>query len=1085
MNSVGIPKVVFSAPDAVTPRSWGGPVRLLFPSDDRRVSLESGNSVWRVVGGPGTGKSALLADLAVAYIRAGVSPDQILVVSQSKDAAARMRTEIARQLVEAEGQAGVTASSGGLVRAMHSLAFAVVREAAVRRGEPEPSLTTGAKQDASVRTLLQGHAQLGGAYWPDRLKPALELQGMARGVRDFLLRAAERGLTGSDLQELGNRFDIEEWSACGKFMDEYRQTLRLGWHTDLNAAELVTQALAEVEKDPQLLQRWGIRVVIIDDAQHVDPQSAQLLRAFIEHSDLAVVTGDEDQSVLHFRGASNKFLESVASADQTIVLHTSYRCVPEIATFANAVSKPLPKAPLQRGIRGVNSGIVSEDANASSMPARRIAIHPTQASEYADIANFLRRLNVEQGVAWKDMVVLVRSGAGDSPLHRSLARSGVPVQVDMTDIVLGEQRLVKALLLALEAVSTGLDEGRWEEFLKGPLVGMEPVSFARLIRGVRSTDLTGKPAMERIVDVLRSPELEPEHEALLASLPTRERTLLEYPLELLAKGRSARKLGVELVLWELWNATGLADHLVAASLRGGAAGATADRDLDAVMALFDFAGDLAESNPRITATGLIQAIKEQELPIGARDRRAADRDAVSILSAHAALGREWEAVAVCGVQESVWPSLSITGSILRQEDLVALLDDGIEPGTPVSYLSDRLAEERRLFHVAVSRARQHVLVTAVDNPEEVGNPSPFMQELTQQFGVERISLDAAEIESAAAIGVNPDGENTVGEVDVPAGRLLAVSTLLAELRAVVVDESQTVTRRKQAAWQLARLAEAGVVGAHPDSWWGLPKPSTSEPLSGNGPVRVSPSKVEGTLTCPLRAKLEPYEESAAMSLGTMFHDAAEALAKGVDIADVREEIRRIYPLISTEPRWRHESEVNAWLEALDAWQSWIETKKSLGSEIGVRVNVRNDIEISGRIDQLIYDGDGNVQIVDIKTSKNSATKAEAEDHAQLATYQLALSRGEITENHGETLIRNGAGIGQSGAYLVYPRKPTAKGLPTTREQSKYTEERLSDWEDTVVNVAEAIKAPNALAVINNNCNFCKVKSSCPAVDGKR
>lgn len=1085
MNPAGIPAVVFADPKPFVPRHWSDPAQLLFPEDERRSSLESGKSVWRVVGGPGTGKSSLLADLAVAYIQAGVNPDEILVVAQSKDAAARMRGEISRQLVDVDGAAATTAGAGGMVRALHSLAFAVVRDAAVRRGDPEPSLTTGAKQDATVRSLLQGHAKLEGAYWPDRLKPALELQGMARGVRDFLLRAAERGQSGADLQRLGAQYGIEEWSAAGKFLEEYRQTLRLGWHTDLNAAELVTQALSELGQDEKLLERWGIKLVLIDDAQHVDPQAAQLLQAFVDRAHLAVVTGDEDQSVLHFRGASNRFLESVAEQGQTIVLHTSYRCVPEIATVANAVSTTLPKAPAQRGIRGVNTAVEYQGENELGIPARRMTIHPTQSSEYSEVANFLRRLHVEQGVSWKDMVVLVRAGAGDSPLHRALARAGVPVQVDPTDIVLGEQRLVKALLLALEAVSapSALSDRQWEEFLKGPLVGMEPVSFARLIRGVRSTDLSGKPAIERIVDMLRSSDRTTEHMELLGALQTREKKLLEHPLELLDKGRAARKMGVELVLWELWNATGLADHLVAASLRGGAAGATADRDLDAVMALFDFAGDLAESNPRLTAAGLIQAIEEQELPIGARDRRAADRDAVSILSAHAALGREWEAVAVCGVQESVWPSLSITGSILRQEDLVALLDDGIEPGTPVSFLADRLAEERRLFHVAVSRARQHLLVTAVDNAEEVGIPSPFVLELSKKFGAERISLDSSVDAVKTAEELTEGAE--ASDVVVPAGRLLSVSTLLAELRAVVVDGTQTVTRRRHAAWQLARLASAGVAGAHPDSWWGLPQPSTNAPLADGGPVRVSPSKVEGTMTCPLRAKLEPYEDSAAMSLGTMFHDAAEALAKGADIADVREEIRRIYPIISTEPRWRHESEINAWLEALDSWQSWISTKKSLGSEIGVRVNLSDDIVINGRIDQLIHDDDGNVQIVDIKTAKTPVSTKEIEDHAQLATYQLALSRGEVTESHGETVIRNGAGIGQSGAYLVYPRKSAKNGLPTTREQSKFTEERLREWETKVVDVAEAIRAPHALAVVNSHCDFCKVKSSCPAMDGKR
>ena len=90
------------------------------------------------------------------------------------------------------------------MRSVHSLAFAVVRDGAVSRSGPEPALTTGARQDAVVRQLLAGHAVEGGAYWPAHLVPALGLirwHGLA--VRDFLLRAAERGVDGAQLEQLG------------------------------------------------------------------------------------------------------------------------------------------------------------------------------------------------------------------------------------------------------------------------------------------------------------------------------------------------------------------------------------------------------------------------------------------------------------------------------------------------------------------------------------------------------------------------------------------------------------------------------------------------------------------------------------------------------------------------------------------------------------------------------------------------------------------------------------------------------------------------------------------------------------------
>lgn len=717
----------------------------------------------------------------------------------------------------------------------------------------------------------------------------------------------------------------------------------------------------------------------------MSPQAAQLIRAFVEKAELAVITGDEDQSVLHFRGASNDFLrETMANAAHRIVLKDSFRCPAAIAQLSNAITERLPKLPKYRGI-AAGKGAAKEQEPGTV----RVAIHPTAALERDSIADFLRRLHVEKNIAWRDMAVIVRSGAGDSPLHRALSRAGVPIYIDPTDIVLREQRMVKALLLTLQALVGTLTPAQWEQFLTGPLVNMDPVTLSRLIRGIRRTDITGTSAMERVIALLQAENLTEADRALLDALPDREREVLQKPINLLNAGRSARAQGVEATVWAVWQQSGLSDHLRAASLRGGAAGATADRDLDAVMAFFDFAGDLVERNSKLTISGLISAVNEQELPIGARDRRTTLPDAVSIVSAHAALGREWEAVAIAGVQEGVWPSLSMTGSIMRQEEFIALLDEGIAPGEPISHLAAQLAEERRLLNVAASRARRAVLITATDDPDLAGAPSPFIFELGRIFGLEEVTQAPLSVEShqtgAAEAEETGHSDNSVspriapeagaGDSDeriyVAPSRVLSVESLLAELRAAAVDPEQTPVRRRQAARQLARLADAGIDGADPSDWWGLAAPSTSEPLSDGGKVYIHPSTVEQTLQCPLKSVLEPRVSTSAMSAGTMFHAATEALDAGATLAQVAEEIRRVYPLIAEVPEWRVEQDIEMWIQALSAWQQWYCAQQGIGVEVPISVNLDDSITIRGRIDRLIDDGSGSVQIVDIKTKKKA------------------------------------------------------------------------------------------------------------------
>lgn len=96
--------------------------------------------------------------------------------------------------------------------------------------------------------------------------------------------------------------------------------------------------------------------------------------------------------------------------------------------------------------------------------------------------------------------------------------------------------------------------------------------------------------------------------------------------------------------------------------------------------------------------------------------------------------------------------------------------------------------------------------------------------------------------------------------------------MVAELRRVVNDPRDP--RRKQAARQLSRLAEAGIPGANPAEWTNLRTPSTDEELI-KGAVSLSPSRIEQLLNCPLRAvldRLDSEEETPiAMLKGTLVH----------------------------------------------------------------------------------------------------------------------------------------------------------------------------------------------------------------------
>src|SRR5262249_18148394 len=170
-------------------------------------------------------------------------------------------------------------------------------------------------------------------------------------------------------------------------------------------------------------------------------------------------------------------------------------------------------------------------------------------------------------------------------------------------------------------------------------------------------------------------------------------------------------------LWAVWHASGLAQAWQAVSAAGGSRGAAADRDLDAVVALFEAAARFTERLPPGSAPLFLDSLTGQEIPGDTLAGRAPAGDAVRILTAHRSQGLEWEVAVVAGVQEGIWPDLRLRSSLLGMDELVdtAVGGNGQAAGTDAAaaaLASKLLSEERRLFYVAATRARRMLVVSA-------------------------------------------------------------------------------------------------------------------------------------------------------------------------------------------------------------------------------------------------------------------------------------------------------------------------------------------------------------------------------------
>ncbi|HEU5471130.1 MAG TPA: ATP-dependent DNA helicase [Actinophytocola sp.] len=1034
----------------------------------RRV-LAGTEGFLRVLGGPGTGKTTLLAEVAADRIRTGgVDPEQLLVLTASRRAAADLRARIAARLTAGDGaeqDAVPRTVREPMVRSVHSYAFSVLRLQSVLHDLPSPRLLSGPEQDAVIRELLAGDVESGAWSWPAQLRPALTMPGFAEELRDLMLRAAERGLGPEDLIALGRRHKRAEWVAAGRFAQQYEQVTLLHGAADsatvqasapaLDAAELVAAALLAFETDAELLaaERARVRYLLVDDAQHLDPMQFRLLRKLGRSAKEFVLAGDPDQAVFSFRGADLRLLEGADehAGAATVVLDTSHRMAPAIAAAVDRLAARLP-GPRRR----------ARPASDTDPGAVEIRLHATAAAEANWVADQLRRARLIDGVPWSEMAVLVRSATRSIPvLHRALAAAGVPVATSGDELPLAEQPAVRPLLTLLRcaAVPAALTAESAVLLLTSPLGGADPLALRRLRRGLRRLELAAggeRPSDDLLVEVLAGDDR-------LAALSDTEAAPVRRVAGLLDLARQAIEEGatVEQVLWNVWQRSGLEQRLAGAAARGGTIGAQADRDLDSIVALFHAAERHADRLPGSGVAGFADHLAAQRIAGDSLAPSAVRDDAVAVLTAHAAAGREWTVVAVPGVQEGSWPDLRLRGSLLGVERLVDLLS-GVDSVASVSLTAPLLAEERRLLLVAASRARRKLFVSAIRGEDE--QPSRFLAELA--------GADAADAAEAVVPLAAPQ-------------RALAIADLVGELRRAACDEHVPATRRRLAAAQLARLMAAGVPGADPDGWYGAAALSSSAALRGTDePVAVSPSVVEQLDRCPLRWLVERHggadpAELAAVT-GILVHALAEAVASGKDETEVRAELDRAWDAVDAGAPWFSRRERTRVHAMLDTFLDWLRASRTELTQVAVERDISIDlpaepgaprVRLRGRVDRLESDPDGRPVVVDIKTGKVPVSDAEAREHPQLALYQLAAAHGAFTQD--------GLTEAPGGARLLYVAKRHRSTVAAERTQPPLDPDTTRQWLTLVSKAAAASTGPTYTATENPDCPRCPARTTCP------
>lgn len=836
-----------------------------------------------------------------------------------------------------------------------------------------------------------------------------------------------------------------------------------------------------------------VGVTIPGGVEHKDGRSTQI-----------VVLGNPDEAVETFRGGDPLMLASAARDFDAVAL-----TLPQVHRGSRQIAALIELAVQQVQVAGcISQRRPNYQHLAQNSQSVCFKVAPDDTVQVGAVAAHMRSLHLEQGLAWGQMAVIVRQSSSVELIRQELRRGGVPLAPDTPALLLRSEPAAKALLDCARAALEQLlgvpvvQEEAARALLLSPLVGFSAIELRRLRR------ILGESPDHLSTRVLSDTELFDQLEA--APTLAAKAKVAQAINEALAKERSE---GLEALVWGAWQASGKAQYWRQLALDIEADSLLrqrADHDLDVVISLFKRLEVWSERNPSASGLQFLDELEAQQVASDSVAALGARPQGVSVLTVAACAGRQWEFVAVLGIDDGVWPNLRLRDSLTQTgllTDIVsqriadtvnlASLTASLDPQALAQARAQICSDEMRLLVAAMSRANSQLWLGAVNGGEQ--GPSSFFNYLSRQSGV-------------PVEPIQPGGAYTLRGL---------VATLRRQL---MLDlKHNNGTEAPQIAALLAALAQRGVPGADPRSWLGiagasqflteLPAQLESQDQLGaeaarcavvalkqlqaqrvnqarQRGARLSPSDVENIETCPLRWYLQRHggspASSSAQQIGALIHWLAQ---QGQEHGLSREQLLDLFyrerSSLQLPGGWygRQENQrVEKMVENLALYLANTPANMQVEVECPVRAQVELEVDgaplkikISGRADRLEHTSQG-IDVIDFKTGA-SVDSAGAQTNAQLATYRVALQAcGENV--HGGALIM----LGKENKKA----QVDALTYPGSRElaPSDYLETGQGWDADLISAAARDSLGPSYQARTGEHCRHCAYQDFCPALSDR-
>ena len=515
-------------------------------------------------------------------------------------------------------------------------------------------------------------------------KPS-KVQGRISDAKNRLMLpqvyAADTHMTSRDARD--NMPDVH------RIYTEYFKRCRTSRAMDFDDLLLYTFLLFDKAEEVRKKYAQRFRYILVDEYQDTNYAQHAIVNLLTKDNHHICVVGDDAQSIYSFRGAN---IDNILQFNRqypeaiTLKLERNYRSTQNIVDAANSI--------IRHNKEQIEKTVFSENEKGD-----KILLMPSSSDkeEASKVIGHISRLHRSEDVALSEIAILYRTNAQSRSFEDALREKNIPYRI-YGGLSFYQRKEIKDIIAYFRLVTNLNDEEAFKRIVNYPARGIGNTTLQKIFTASREHNVS-----------LWAMAEQPTQYGVALNKGTQSK--LESFCNLITDFRSrVTNMGAFDFATELLQYSGIKEDL---QKEDGPEGQSKRENVEELLgAIRSFERETTEETGRETIV-LSEFLQQSALQTDA-DEQDDDTPKVTLMTIHSAKGLEFEAVFVTG------------------------LEDGLFPGSQARFFPREMEEERRLFYVAVTRAKRFCFLSYAQSrfrygQFEISDPSPFIAEINQKF----------------------------------------------------------------------------------------------------------------------------------------------------------------------------------------------------------------------------------------------------------------------------------------------------------------------------------------------------------------